>query len=128
MATILVAASADVTGILRRILVDHDLICAQTLLEAERLLGEARVDLIVCTVLFDESRMFDFLRIAKAKREWRDIPFICARLRREVIDTPVALEGVAFSCRTLGAVAFLDVQDYSVELEMGAAIERFLPG
>src|SRR5436305_1787477 len=31
-----------------------------------------RPDLIVCTVFFDESRMFDSLRLAKSKPEWAD--------------------------------------------------------
>lgn len=84
--------------------------------------------MIVCTVLFDESRMFDLLRLAKSNAQWARIPFVCARLRRQVLDAPIAREGVAFTCKALGAAAYLDVADYDAdpEREMRAAIERLL--
>ncbi len=84
--------------------------------------------LIICTIVFDESRMFDLLRLAKSTPAWQQIPFICARLRHHILDSPLALEGVAFTCQTLGAVAFLNVADYQVdpEQEMRDAIERLL--
>src|SRR6266446_7940912 len=73
--------------------------------------------LIICTIVFDESRMFDLLRLAKSTPAWQQIPFICARLRHHILDSPLALEGVAFTCQTLGAVAFLNVADYQVDPE-----------
>ena len=115
MAKILVAASAEPRAILERILAGHELTCAATVDQAEQFLREQTFDQIFCTIVFDDSRMFDFLRLAKAKPEWRKIPFVCARLRPWVLDSPVALEGVAFTCRALGAAAFLDMADYHVE-------------
>jgi CheY-like chemotaxis protein len=129
VAKILVAAASDPRAILQRTLAGHELFCAETLDEAEQLLRERDFDLIVCTVYFDESRMFDLLRLAKDSPEWRQIPFVCARLRRHVLESPIALEGVAFTCNALGAAAFLNVSDYPVdpERDMRAAIERLLP-
>jgi hypothetical protein len=51
-----------------------------------------------------------------------------ARLRRHILDSPLALEGVAFTCQAWGAVAFLNVADYQVdpEREMRDAIEPLL--
>jgi CheY-like chemotaxis protein len=114
---------------LERMLAGHELSCPETLDEATQLLRERDFDLIVCTVYFDESRMFDLLRLVKASPEWRRIPFVCARLRRHVLDSPIALEGVAFTCKALGAAAFLNVTDYPVnpERELRAVIERLLP-
>lgn len=128
MAKILVAASSEPRAILQRMLPDHELSCPDTLSQAERLLHESPFDLIVCTVFFDESRMFDLLRLTKSKAEWARIPFVCVRLRRHVLDAPIAREGVAFTCQALGAAAYLDVADHGAdpEREMGAAIERFL--
>ena len=128
MAKILVAASSEPCAILQRMLADHELSCPETLSQAERLLYERPFDLIVCTLFFDESRMFDLLRLAKSKAEWERIPFVCARLRRHVLDAPIAREGIAFTCRALGAAAYLDVADYGAdpEQEMRAVIERFL--
>ena len=128
MAKILAAASSEPRGALERMLAGHELSFPHTLAQAEQLLRERPFDLIVCTVFFDESRMFDLLRLAKSRPEWQRIPFVCTRLRRHVLDAPIAREGVAFTCAALGAAAFLDVADYPAdpEREMRAAIERLL--
>ena len=128
MAKILVAASPEPRTIVERILAAHELSCAETMPQAEQLLRERTFDLIICTIVFDESKMFDFLRHAKSSPEWQRIPFVCARLRSHILRSPVALEGVAFTCRALGAEAFLDIADYQAdpEREMREAIEGFL--
>ena len=128
MGKILVAASPEPRAILERILAGHELFCAEAMAQAQQFLGERTFDLIVCTIVFDESRMFDFLRLAKSRLEWQGIPFVCARLRSYILRSRVALESVAFTCRALGAEAFLNVADYEVdpEREVGDAIERLL--
>ena len=128
MAEILVAASSEPRAILDRMLVGHELSRPDTLAQAEQLLRERPFDMIVCTVFFDESRMFDLLRLAKSRPGWERIPFVCVRLRRHVLDAPIAREGVAFTCKALGAAAYLDVADYQADpdREMRAAIERLL--
>ena len=128
MATILVAASPEPRAILERILAGHELFCAEAMAQAQQFLGERTFDLIICTIVFDESRMFDFLRLAKSRLEWQGIPFVCARVRGHILRSPTALEAAVFTCRELGAVAFLDIADYQVdpEREMREAIERLL--
>ena len=126
MAKILVAASPEPRAIVERIIAGHDLSYAETMARAEQLLHEVTFDLIICTIVFDESRLFDFLRIAKSRLEWQRIPFVCARVRGHIVRSPTALEAAAFTCRELGAAAFLDIADYQVdpEREMRDAIER----
>ena len=128
MAKILVAASTEPRAVLEGMLAGHEISCPDTLERAEQLLRERDFDLIVCTVFFDESRMFDLLRLAKSTPEWGRVPFVCARLRRHVLAAPVAREGVAFTCAALGAAAFLDVAEYPAdpEREMRAVIEQLL--
>jgi hypothetical protein len=128
MAKLIVAASSEPRAILERILAGHELSCPQTLDEVEKMLREHHFDLIVCTVFFDESRMFDLLRMVKSRPEWKGIPFVCARLRRHVLDARIAREGVAFTCKALGAAAFLDVADFNTDLDSGVrtAIDRLL--
>jgi hypothetical protein len=125
---ILVAASPEPSAILQRILGRHELSCAQTMVQAEQFLGERPFDLIICTIVFDESRMFDFLRLAKSKPEWQSIPFVCARVRDHILRSPAAVKAAAFTCQQLGAEAFLDVADYQGDRErgMGDAIEQLL--
>ena len=128
MAKILVAASPEPRAVVERVLARHQLFCAETMAQAEQLLGERTFDLIICTIVFDESRMFDLLGLAKSRLEWQGIPFVCARVRSHIVRSPTALKAAAFTCRALGAAAFLDIADYQVdpERELGDAIERLL--
>ena len=128
MAKILVAASSEPRAIVERILAGHELCGAETMAQAERCLRQGTFDLVICTIVFDESRMFDLLRLAKSRAEWQQIPFVCARVRDHVLRSPTALQAAAFTCRTLGGDGFLDIADYRVdpEREMRDAIERFL--
>src|SRR5438094_133241 len=81
MAKILVAASPEPRAILERVLAGHELFRAETMAQAEQFLVERTFDLIICTIVFDESKMFDFLRHAKSRPESQRIPFVCARVR-----------------------------------------------
>lgn len=128
MAKILIAASTGPRMIVERILAGHDLFAAGTMERAEQLLGEQHFDLIVCTVVFDESKLFDLLRLAKSRADWQQIPFICARVRDHILRSPTALEAVAFTSRALGASAFLNITDYEAEpeREMREAIDQIL--
>jgi hypothetical protein len=128
MANVLIAASVKPREIMERLLASHELACAETMRQAEKFLRKQTFDLIVCTVAFDESRMFDFLRLVKSTAEWQRIPFVCARARLQILRSPIAMEAVKFTCRALGAVAFVDIGDYrsDPEGEMRKAIEGFI--
>jgi len=130
MAKILIAASPEPRAVLERILVGHELSCAETMARAEQFLGERTLHLIICTIVFDESKMFDLLRLAKSRPDWQRIPFIAARVRVHILRSPTALDAAAFTCRELGAAAFLDIAHFRVEpeREMREAIEEFLDG
>ena len=128
MAKILVAASPEPRGIIERILAGHELSCAETMAQAEQFLRERTFDLIICTLVFDDSKMFDLLQLAKSMPERQRIPFVAARVRPHIFRSPTAVRDAAFTCGTLGAEAFLDIADYQVdpEREMREAIERLL--
>jgi len=128
MAKILVAASVEPRAVVKRLLVGHELSCAGTMAEAEKLLCERTFDLIVCTIVFDESKMYDLLRLAKSRPDWEAIPFVCARVRAHILRSSSASEAAALTCRELGAVAFLDIANYGIEpeRELRQAIEGFI--
>ena len=130
MAKILVAASPEPREILERILAGHELSCAETVGQAEQFLRERAFDLILCTIVFDESKLFDLLRFAKSRPEWGRITFVAARVRPNILRSPTALKSAAFTCGELGAAAFLDIADYQMdpEREMRDAIEGLLVG
>lgn len=128
MAKVLVAASPEPRAIVERILTGHELSHAETMAKAEQFLREETFDLIMCTIVFDESRMFDLLRLAKSRPEWQRVPFAAARVRPHILRSPTTLRAAAFTCATLGGEAFLDIADYTVdpEREMRKAIERLI--
>jgi len=128
LARILVAASPDPCAVVERILAGHALSCAQTIAQAEQFLHERIFDLIVCTVAFDESKMFDLLKLAKSRSEWQRVPFVVARVRAHILRSQTALEAAALTCRELGAATFLDIANYKrePEAEIREAIESFL--
>jgi CheY-like chemotaxis protein len=128
MAKILIAASPEPRVVIERILAGHERACAETMEQAEQFLRERTFDLIICTIVFDESKMFDLLQLAKSTPQWQRIPFVAARVRRHLFRSPTALRDAAFTCGTLGAEAFLDIEDYLVdpEREMRQAIERLI--
>jgi DNA-binding NtrC family response regulator len=128
MARVLVAASSAPRAVIERILAGHALSCAETMAQAEQFLRERTFELIICTIVFDESKMFDLLRLAKSRPEWQRIPFVCARVRAHVLRSRAAMEAAALTCRELGAAAFLDIADYQVEpeREMRTAIDGLL--
>jgi hypothetical protein len=65
---------------------------------------EAGVDLVVCSLRFDESRMLDF--IAEAARERPSVPFVCCHVRGGL---PIDSLRAAFTAAGhLGAVAIVD--------------------
>src|SRR5436305_1974090 len=101
MANILIAASPEPGAIMERILAGHELALARTVAQALQRLRKQAFDLIICTITFDESRMFDLLRLVKAEREWAHIPLVCVRARADVLHEPIALEAVGFACREL---------------------------
>lgn len=71
---------------------------------------ERGVDLVLCNVRFDDSRMFDFLGALNAMPPARQVPVICCRMLR----TPMSAgsrRGIELALEALGVVAFLDMHE-----------------
>jgi hypothetical protein len=105
---VLVAARPDVWHEIEPMLGDTmDLTPAHTTAEAFRVLERGRVDLILSTVGFDESRMIEFLGAVKASA-FASIPFLCARVLPGLIrDALVA--STRDACKACGAIDLVDV-------------------
>ena len=102
---ILLACSPDSESILRNALgpLETEIVCAFEHGEAQRQLA-AGVDLVVCSLGFDESRMLDF--IAEAVRERPHLPLVCCHVHA---DLPADSLRAAFTAAGyLGAVAMVD--------------------
>ena len=84
-----------------------EIVGAATLDEALAALRDG-VDLVICGIHFDQSRMFDLLRLAKADRATRDTPFVCFRHLDSELPQQV-FESLQIACVALGAIGFVDL-------------------
>jgi CheY-like chemotaxis protein len=86
-----------------------DIVPVLTIDEAlEALESEPRMDLILATLAFDESRMIELLQAVKRDRKLRDIPFFCCRVVKGVV-TDELMAKMAAVCKAGGAEDFVDV-------------------
>ena len=68
--------------------------------------GRSDIDLVICGVFFDETRMFDLLRAVR--REFADIPFVCCRVGERELP-PVSLEAVGIAATSMGAAGIINL-------------------
>lgn len=107
MAQLLIAAfKTTEVELTRRLGLHHDLVYAGTVEEAYQLAKELQPDLIICSMLFDESRMFDLLRLCKSDSEIQDIPFICCQFALTQLPKAV-LDGLSVATKAMGGVDFV---------------------
>jgi hypothetical protein len=100
---------------------EADLVFVFTLEEAMRELAAGGYDLIVCTIHFDESRMFDLERQARALAP--SVPFVCCRLLDSILRESM-LESMRFAVSTLGG-DFIDRQELHRRLGAEAGDAEF---
>src|SRR2546423_6141372 len=108
MPRILVAGTPLAVDTLRRVLgAEVELVVAHSLESAIEKLS-VQPDLIVCSVRFNESRMFDLLNHLHAMPGKAKIPVICCR----AIDKPLSAardHAIRVAAEALGAIAFFDL-------------------
>ncbi len=99
---------------------DAELVGAQSVTEALAEVDRG-VELIICNVRFDDSRMFDFLGALGGRASARGVPVICCR----VLPRPLSVgarRAIALALEALGVAEFVDVQ--AIEEEQGSDAAR----
>lgn len=129
MAQILIADTPNDSVSLKRILGGHDPVIVNTMKAAQAQLQEQSFDLIVVTLHFDSSHMFELIREIRRSSNNSRKPIICYCAR----DTKVARlmhECLQIVTRTLGAWMYLSEHEYNViqnpDAELRRIIERCL--
>jgi DNA-binding NtrC family response regulator len=64
------------------------------------------INLVLCGMYFEETRMFDLLRFVR--QHCPAVPFVGCRIGQSEIP-PVTLEAVAIAAKSMGAVDFVDL-------------------
>jgi hypothetical protein len=87
---------------------------------------EPAPDLIICSVRFDESRMFDFLQALQTLRDQCSAPVLCCRIVPKPL-RPAMYHSIETAATALGVKAFLDM-DTEIRRYGEAEAERRLRG
>ena len=134
MRRVLVAGTQDVVDAARAALgEDFELAAAYSVAEALKHV-EGGVDLVLCNVRFDDSRMFDFLGALNAMPRARRLPVVCCRVARSPVSAG-ARRGIELALEALGVVAFLEMHELeardgpeAARAALRAAVMSHLPG
>jgi CheY-like chemotaxis protein len=105
--TVLVADTGDVR--LSTVLAGYSLTFVSTLDEAKMVLSGRNFDLVVISVHFDESRMFDLLRYVRWQERHRATPVVCV-LTLDFARHAIAAEGLEIAVKALGGTTYLDLK------------------
>lgn len=122
---ILVADTPEADRRLSAILSGCDLVFVRTLEQAERAIEGTQFDLVLVSVHFDESRMFDFLRHLQATGKHGNCPVVCTRSYR-FVSPAISTDGLEITVRALGCSLFLDLTKYPDDAQGNAAIRKRL--
>ena len=91
---------------------EFELAIAQSVSEALKQV-EGGVELVLCNVRFDDSRMFDFLGALNAMPRARRLPVVCCRVARSPVSAG-ARRGIELALEALGVLAFLDMHEVEI--------------
>jgi hypothetical protein len=107
---VLVAGTQDVIDAARAAFGGElELATAYSVSEALRQVEGGGIELVLCNVRFDDSRMFDFLGALNAMPQ-AGPPVICCRVARGPMSAG-ARRGIELALEALGVVAFLDLYE-----------------
>jgi CheY-like chemotaxis protein len=119
---ILVAGTQHAFDLCTRVLgEDTEVVCAGSLREALAKLDDS-IALIVCSVRFDESRMFEFLHALQTHPPAKERPVICVRTGHAPL-SPSTYDAIAAATEALGVQDFLDMHGLEQRLGEPAAEE-----
>lgn len=123
MRKLLLAASQKSGPITLKALEGYVDVTVCTSMEEAQLALSKGVDLVMCGLHFDEGRMLDFLRFAKANPDTRSIPFICVKSTEDML-SPVMLQSVEIASKALGAARFVDLYEWRTALGDEQAFQK----
>jgi PleD family two-component response regulator len=127
---ILVADVPQLDARLVQVLAGERLYFVRTVDEAIRALHDEDFDLLLISVHFDDSRMFDLLRQVRLDRRNKGIPIVCVR-EPALGFTAISSHTLEVTCRALDANAFIDLGKMNHEAErdavLRATVEQLLP-
>lgn len=83
-----------------------------------------QIDVILCGLCFDESRMFDLLRYTQLHPRARALPFICISAVEHTLSGTIT-QSIEIACRALGGAGFIDLNRWYREYGVASANVQF---
>jgi len=108
---------------LERILAGHRLTIPHSVEEAKRELEHRGFHMVILGVLFDESRMFELLRLVRTFDKNRLTPVVCV-LASDSRLSEVAIEGLDHAVKAMLANAFLNLNKFPDDKDGNARVRR----
>jgi CheY-like chemotaxis protein len=122
MPRILVAGTTEAIEALRELLRDDaELVLARSVREALDLF-DPQIDLVVCNVRFDESRMFDFVLALRQKPGGSEVGVVSFRVEGAEL-SPRMRSSIRAALDALGVHTFVDVPHLALEYGRSTALE-----
>jgi hypothetical protein len=126
MARVFMAARDDERAAMELILGPrHDIVGVTRLDDAIKAYSEHECDLIMIGVHFDDSRMFELLRIFNKTPEFSATPVICFCTQHTPL-TRKMHESIELASRVLGAWMYLDEHEFAVSKDPRAELLRII--
>ena len=110
---------------LERVLEGHILTIPRSVEEAERQLQEGEYHMVVLGVLFDESRMFELLRLVRTYKQNALTPVVCMLTGPSNLSN-VAIEGLDHAVKAMFANAFLNLNKFPDNDQGNARVRRII--
>ena len=110
---------------LERILAGHILTIPHRVEEAERELQAREYHMVILGVLFDESRMFELLRLVRTYKQNALTPVVCMLTGQSNLSA-VAIEGLDHAVKAMLANAFLNLRKFPDDREGNARLRRII--
>jgi PleD family two-component response regulator len=110
---------------LKRILVGHDLTLANSVEAAKGELQKREFAMIILGVNFDESRMFELLRLVRTYKANQLTPVVCMLTTGSRL-SDVAIEGLDHAVKAMLANAFLNLNKFPDDEAGNARVRRII--
>ena len=120
-----ILVAVDACERLERILAGHILTIPHSVEEAERELQAREYHMVILGVLFDESRMFELLRVVRTYKMNALTPVVCM-LTGESNLSAVAIEGLDHAVKAMLANAFLNLNKFPDNDEGNGRVRRII--
>jgi DNA-binding NtrC family response regulator len=122
---ILVADTPEGDRRISAILEGYELVFVRTLADAQRAVERNSFVLVLVGVHFDDSRMFDLLRLLQAKGHPTGCAVVCMR-SHHFASPAITIEGLQIAVKALGCNLFLDLTWYADDAAGNEAIRTLL--